>query len=107
MYPQKGALEAGADADIVVWDPELTRTISKETHHQNIDFNIYEGMEVTGNAAITLSRGSVVWNRGQLRTVEGAGRYINRPPYPYYWDSITRRNELAEPTKVERNTNPS
>ena len=47
----------GGDADIVVWDPDGTRTISAKTHHQNIDFNIYEGMEVTGVAAVTLSRG--------------------------------------------------
>jgi dihydropyrimidinase len=104
MYPQKGAIKAGADADIVIWDPKATRTISKDTHHQNIDFNIFEGMEVTGNAATTLSRGSVVWENGQLKTVEGAGRYINRPPFPYYWDSMMKRNQVAEPTKVERIT---
>ena len=45
IYPRKGCIKAGADADVVVWDPEATRTISKDTHHQNIDFNIYEGME--------------------------------------------------------------
>jgi dihydropyrimidinase len=102
MYPQKGSLEVGADADVVVWDPNATRTISKETHHQNIDFNIFEGMEVTGSAAVTMSRGSVVWQNGELRTTEGAGRYVNRAPFPAYWDAIKRRNHLAEPTKVER-----
>lgn len=104
MYPQKGSLEVGADADLVVWDPKATRTISKDTHHQNIDFNIFEGMEVTGNAATTLSRGTVVWANGQLNTLEGAGRYINRPPFPFYWDSMKKRNQAAEPTKVERST---
>lgn len=102
MYPQKGSLEVGADADIVVWDPNATRTISKDTHHQRIDFNIFEGMEVTGNAAITMSRGVVTWERGELRAVEGAGRYVSRPPFPEYWGAIKRRNALAEPTKVER-----
>ena len=53
-------LNVGADAD-VFWDPEGTRVISAETHHQNIDFNIYEGMEVKGIPAYTLSRGRVVW----------------------------------------------
>ena len=102
IYPKKGSLAVGADADVVIWDPNATRTISKDTHHQNIDFNIFEGMEVTGNAGVTISRGTVVWENGQLKTTEGAGRYINRPPFPEYWDSVMKRNELAEPTKVER-----
>jgi len=102
IYPQKGSMAIGADADIVVWDPEGTRTISAETHHQNIDFNIYEGMEVTGIAATTLSRGSVVWENGELKTVRGAGRNVKRPPFPKYWDAIKRRNDLAEPTAVNR-----
>ena len=104
IYPKKGSLEVGADADVVIWDPNATRTISKETHHQNIDFNIFEGMEVTGSAALTMSRGAVVWERGELKTVKGAGRYVDRPPFPYYWDSVKLRNQLAEPTKVERAT---
>lgn len=103
IYPKKGALSVGADADIVIWDPEGSRTISAETHHQNIDFNIYEGMEVTGVPAVTLSRGSVVWKDGQLHTVRGAGQNIKRPPFPSYWDAIKRKNHLATPTAVKRN----
>ena len=102
IFPQKGSLNIGADADIVVWDPNGTRLISAETHHQNIDFNIYEGMEVTGIPVVTLSRGSVVWENGELKTVRGAGRNVKRPPFPNYWDAITRRNELAVPTPVNR-----
>ena len=102
IHEKKGKIAIGADADIVVWDPEGTRTISAETHHQNIDFNIYEGMEVTGIAATTLSRGSVVWENGELKTVRGAGRNVKRPPFPKYWDAIKRRNDLAEPTAVNR-----
>ena len=48
IYPRKGTIQPGADADIVIWDPKATRTISVETHHQNVDFNIFEGMEVSG-----------------------------------------------------------
>ena len=48
IHPKKGCLNVGADADVVIWDPEGTRVISAETHHQNIDFNIHEGMEVKG-----------------------------------------------------------
>jgi dihydropyrimidinase len=102
IFPKKGAIMPGADADIVIWDPDATRTISVDTHHQNIDFNIYEGMEVTGNAATTLSRGLVVWEDGQLKTVRGRGQYINRPCNAPYWASQNRRNALAEPTPVDR-----
>jgi dihydropyrimidinase len=102
IYPQKGSLSVGADADIVVWDPDGERLISAETHHQNIDFNIYEGMEVTGIPAFTLSRGTVVWEDGELKTVRGAGRNIKRPPFPNYWDAIKQRNKLATQTPVNR-----
>ncbi|HCH63326.1 MAG TPA: dihydropyrimidinase, partial [Deltaproteobacteria bacterium] len=102
IHPKKGALVPGADADIVVWDPNKTRTISAETHHQNIDFNIYEGMEITGNAAVTLSRGRVVWENDQLKTERGTGKYVKRPPFAPYWAAQNKRNALAEPTKVER-----
>ncbi len=102
IYPRKGAILPGADADLVVWDPNLTRTISARTHHQNIDFNIYEGMEITGNAAVTLSRGMVVWERGELRTERGRGQYVDRPPFAPYWESQRLRNQLAEPVPVDR-----
>ena len=102
IHPRKGSLNVGADADIVVWDPKGTRTISAETHHQNIDFNIYEGMEVTGLAAYTVSQGKVVYDKGEIKAERGAGRYIDRPCYGPYWTSQLRRNELKEPTKVER-----
>lgn len=102
IHPRKGSLKPGADADIVIWDPEQTRTISKETSHQNVDFNIYEGMEVTGGAATTLSRGNVVWTDGDLRTVKGAGKHIDRPCFPDYWAGQSKRNTLAEPSSVDR-----
>jgi dihydropyrimidinase len=102
IFPKKGAIMAGADADIVIWDPDATRTISAKTHHQNIDFNIYEGMEVTGNAATTLSRGLVVWEDGELKTVRGRGQYVSRPCFASYWDTQNRRNARAEPTAVKR-----
>ena len=102
IFPQKGALQPGADADIVVWDPNKTRTISAETHHQNIDFNIYEGMEITGNAAVTISRGMVVWENDELKTERGRGRYINRPCNAFFWDAQRKRNELSEPSAVDR-----
>lgn len=102
IFPKKGALMAGSDADVVVWDPDKTRTISVETHHQNIDFNIYEGMEVTGNPAITISRGLVVWENDTLKTVRGRGQYVHRPCNAEFWSSQRKRNQAAEPSKVDR-----
>ncbi len=102
IHPKKGSMEIGADADIVVWDPDGSRVISKDTHHQNIDFNIFEGMEVTGVAAVTLSRGSVVWQDGQLKTVRGAGKYLDRPCNAPYWAAQRARNKDQLTKPVER-----
>ncbi|MDE0883007.1 MAG: dihydropyrimidinase [Myxococcota bacterium] len=104
IYPQKGSISVGADADLVVWDPGATRTISAKTHHQNIDYNIYEGMEVTGNAAITLSRGRTVWRDGKLHTQRGTGKYIKRPCFAPFYEATETVRRLAEPTAVERDS---
>ena len=102
IYPRKGSISVGADADIVVWDPAASKTISAKTHHQNVDFNIFEGMTVTGCASHTISQGKVVYADGELRVTRGAGRYINRPPYASYYDAIQKQVELAKPVPVER-----
>jgi dihydropyrimidinase len=102
IFPKKGAIMPGADADIVIWDPNKTRTISAVSHHQHIDFNIYEGMEVTGNPAVTLSRGQVVWSNDTLSTERGRGEYIYRPPFGPYWDSQKKRNQLVTHAPVTR-----
>jgi dihydropyrimidinase len=102
IHPKKGTIAPGSDADLVVWDPNKKRTLSESTHHQNIDFNIYEGMETVGNPAVTLSRGTVVWENDQLKTTKGAGKYVSRPCFPEYWSAQTARNRAAEPTKIER-----
>lgn len=102
VFPKKGTIAVGADADLVVWDPAKTRTISAKTHHQKIDFNIYEGMTVTGNAATTLSRGAVVYENGQLQTAKGRGRYVNRPCNADFWGAQRLRNQAFSPTAVER-----
>ncbi|WP_284946933.1 dihydropyrimidinase [Acidisoma cladoniae] len=89
IHPRKGAVVVGADADLVLWDPAASRTISVKTHHQRVDFNIYEGMEVTGLAASTISQGKVVWHRGELRTVRGVGRYIDRPCFAPVFSALS------------------
>ncbi len=102
IYPRKGAVAVGSDADLVVWDPAGRRTISARTHHQNVDFNVYEGMEVQGIAHATVSQGRVAWKAGDLRAVRGAGRYIDRPCFPPYFAAIGKRNEITRPHPVAR-----
>ena len=91
IYPRKGAIEPGADADIVVWDPAAHKTISAKTHRQKVDFNIFEGMEVTGLASHTVSQGVIVYKYGDLRAVRGAGRYVKRPAFHPMFDALSRR----------------
>ena len=102
MYPKKGGLNVGGDADVVVWDPDKIRVISAGTHHQNIDFNIYEGMETIGNPAFTLSRGRVVYDNGEPKTERGTGRYVDRPCFAPFFKAQKTRNRLATPTAVDR-----
>jgi dihydropyrimidinase len=71
MYPRKGVIAVGSDADIVVWDPLATRVVSAKTHHHACDFNIFEGMTMQGVAEVTIARGAVVWEKGKLFTKNG------------------------------------
>ena len=102
VYPRKGSISAGADADIVVWDPEATKTISAKTHHQNVDYNIFEGMTVKGCASHTISRGKVVYANGELDVERGAGRYIDRPAFAPIYDALQKQAQRKEPVAVKR-----
>ena len=81
VYPQKGTIAPGCDADIVVWDPEATHTITAATHHMNTDYNLYEGMEVTGLPSVVLSRGRVLVQDSEWRGEAGAGRFVPRKTF--------------------------
>jgi len=102
IYPRKGSISVGADADIVVWDPAASKTISAKTHHQNVDYNIFEGMTVTGCASHTISQGNVVYADGKLDVERGAGRYVDRPVFAPYYDALKIQAERAEPVPVQR-----
>jgi dihydropyrimidinase len=102
IYPRKGSISVGADADIVVWDPEATKTISAKTHHQNIDFNIFEGMKVKGCASHTISAAKVVYANGELKVERGAGKYIERPAYASFYQGLDRQAEINKPKSVIR-----
>ena len=102
IYPRKGTISVGADADIVVWDPEATKTISAKTHHQNIDFNIFEGMKVKGCASHTISAAKVVYANGELKVERGAGKYIERPAYASFYQGLDIQAEINKPKSVNR-----
>ncbi len=78
MYPQKGSISIGADADIVVYDPNRRRTISAATHHMDVDYSCYEGRSVQGASDVVLSRGSVIVRDGEFTGSKGHGRFVKR-----------------------------
>jgi dihydropyrimidinase len=80
MYPRKGSLTVGADADIVVYDPNRRHTISAATHHMDVDYSCYEGRSVQGGSDIVLSRGTVIVRNGEFTGRKGHGRFIKRAP---------------------------
>jgi dihydropyrimidinase len=81
LFPQKGTIAVGSDADIVIFDPTAERIISAKTHHMNVDYNPFEGMKVTGEPVSVLSRGEFVIRNKQFVGTVGAGRYVKRKKY--------------------------
>lgn len=78
MWPKKGTITVGADADLVVWDPETQGVISAKTHQSAADYNVYEGFKTRGKARMTFVRGRRVWNDGQLEASPGHGKFVRR-----------------------------
>src|SRR5215813_6719066 len=78
LYPRKGTIAPGSDADIVVYDPALRHVLSAETHHMAVDYSAYEGREVQGGVAVTISRGRVVVAGGEFRGSAGHGSFLPR-----------------------------
>jgi dihydropyrimidinase len=78
LHPRKGEVAVGSDADLVVYDPAATHTLSAATHHMNTDLSAYEGRTVTGRAETVLSRGEVVLERGRYLGRPGHGRFLRR-----------------------------
>ena len=79
LYPRKGAVAVGSDADLVVYDPDAAATRSaRKTHHMDVDYSCYEGRVVQGGSDVVLSRGAVVVRNGEFTGRKGAGRFLKR-----------------------------
>ncbi|KJH47220.1 dihydropyrimidinase [Dictyocaulus viviparus] len=103
IYPKKGRIAVGSDADIVIWNPMKNRTISKDTHHHVVDYNIFEGMVVHGVAETTISRGKIVWKNNILTVEAGYGRYVPLLPFaPVAFATISQRAKVMAPKAVKR-----
>jgi dihydropyrimidinase len=83
MYPRKGSVSVGADADLVVYDPDRKRTISARTHHMDVDYSCYEGRTVQGSSDVVLSRGTVIVRDGEFTGRKGHGHFVKRSPADY------------------------
>lgn len=81
MFPKKGTIAVGSDADIVIFDPAEKHTLSVKNHHMNCDYSAYEGWEVAGKVKTVILRGTVAVEDGEAKVGKGFGRYIHRAPY--------------------------
>ncbi|CAG5128274.1 unnamed protein product, partial [Candidula unifasciata] len=84
IYPKKGRIAVGSDADIVIWNGEATRTISAKTHHQAVDFNIFEGLTCHGVPEYVITGGSIVLDEGQLKVTQAHGKFVPTAPNSQY-----------------------
>ncbi|SIS81248.1 dihydropyrimidinase [Paracoccus saliphilus] len=94
MHPEKGTIAIGSDADIAIWDPEETRTVTVEDQHDNMDYTPFEGQQITGWPVTVLSRGETVMDGGKLVAKPGRGRFIARRPPDFTGYPGTRTPEL-------------
>jgi dihydropyrimidinase len=101
LYPKKGAILPGSDADIVVWDPKAAKTISAKTQMSAIDYNVFEGVSVVGLPRTTIARGEVVYEGGQMSAKPGRGKFVAREAFPpaaralAEWRKVTAVKQIA------------
>lgn len=107
MYPKKGAVLVGSDADLVVWDPEAEKTISAGAQQSAIDYNVFEGIKVKGLPRFTLTRGVVAVTEGRVDSREGHGEFVAREPKPAVNRALSAWKELTAPRPVQRSGIPA
>ncbi|MDP0928348.1 dihydropyrimidinase [Paracoccus onubensis] len=107
LYPRKGAVLVGADADLVIWDPEAEKTIAADSQQSAIDYNVFEGHKVKGLPRYTLTRGVVAVTEGKLDSREGHGKFVAREARGTVNRALSRWKELTAPRPVERTGIPA
>ena len=107
MYPRKGAVLVGSDADLVVWDPEAEKVISAGAQQSAIDYNVFEGQRVKGLPRFTLTRGVVAVTEGKIDSREGHGEFVAREPRGQVNRALTAWKELTAPRPVQRSGIPA
>lgn len=90
IYPRKGAILSGSDADIIIFNPNASFEISVGSHHSRIDTNVYDGRKGKGKVEVTILGGRVVWQDEELKVVPGSGKYIEMPPFSYLFNGIDK-----------------
>lgn len=107
MYPKKGAIVEGADGDVIVWDPKATKTISAKGQQSVIDYNVFEGVRLTGLPKYVFTRGELAVDNGKVQAKPGHGEFVGREPGMAVNKALSTWKELTAPRKVERSGIPA
>jgi dihydropyrimidinase len=102
MYPQKGVIMPGADADIVIWDPKATKTVSAKSQVSRIEYNVFEGVELTGLPVRVFLRGRLAAENGRVLAERGQGRFVSRRPLPAFAEAQRLWKARTAPQAVAR-----
>ncbi|XP_002530842.4 dihydropyrimidinase [Ricinus communis] len=109
IYPRKGAILAGSDADIIILNPNSSFEISARSHHSLTDTNVYEGRRGKGKVEVTIAGGKIVWENDELKAVPGSGKYVEMTPFSYLFHGIDKTDasylsSLNAPVKRSKST---